>query len=99
MLRTLASDVEDSCTAQARYSVAQPDRIPDESGSPGSGQAPECPGIRERSGEPSPASGLRSARLDMPESARSNRTEPSQPDAKLPAAKAALRTTALAARR
>jgi 5-formyltetrahydrofolate cyclo-ligase len=35
----------------------------------------------------------------MPESARSNRTEPSQPDAKLPAAKAALRTTALAARR
>ncbi len=35
----------------------------------------------------------------MPESARSNRTEPPQADAKLPAAKAALRTTTVAARR
>jgi 5-formyltetrahydrofolate cyclo-ligase len=68
---------------------------------PGSGQDPEVAHSPERRGASSPASGLRSARLDMPRSGRTNQAAPGAQDAAdaVASAKAALRARLLACRR
>jgi 5-formyltetrahydrofolate cyclo-ligase len=64
----------------------------------GSGQEPELARLPERPSASSPTSGLRSARLDMPRSARANQAD-SGARAGLAEAKAALRARVLARRR
>ena len=64
----------------------------------GAGQDPESAGAPERLGASAPASGLRSARLDMPRSAHTNQTDSAALDG-MAEAKAALRAHVLARRR